>query len=110
MNVAERAALEHQNWIAYLTGVVRCTDSASVRRTGGAVSILSDLPFSGELSASRTAIPPTGQPGGRYQAVQPPSTATTWPVTYADASDASQVTTPRKSSSVPIRPSGVRAS
>jgi hypothetical protein len=45
MNTAERAALEHENWIAYLTGVVRCTNAARVRRDGGAVSILSDIPF-----------------------------------------------------------------
>jgi hypothetical protein len=45
MNTAERAALEHENWIAYLTGVVRCTDATRVHRDGGAVSILSDIPF-----------------------------------------------------------------
>lgn len=45
MNGAERAALEHENWIAYLTGVVRCTNSARVHRDGGAVTILSDIPF-----------------------------------------------------------------
>ena len=45
MNAAERAALEHENWIAYLTNVVRCTDSARVHREGGAVTILSDIPF-----------------------------------------------------------------
>jgi GNAT superfamily N-acetyltransferase len=45
MNVAERAALEHENWIAYLTGVVRCTHTGFVHRDSGAVTILSDLPF-----------------------------------------------------------------
>jgi hypothetical protein len=45
MIAAERAALEHQNWIAYLTGVVRCTDSGRVHREGGTVMILSDIPF-----------------------------------------------------------------
>jgi hypothetical protein len=45
MNTAERAALEHENWIAYLTGVVRCTNAARVHRDGGAVTILSDIPF-----------------------------------------------------------------
>ena len=45
MNGAERAALEHANWIAYLTGVVRCTDSGRVHREGGTVTILSDIPF-----------------------------------------------------------------
>ena len=45
MNTAERAALEHENWIAYLTGVVRCTNAGRVHRDGGAVSIGSDIPF-----------------------------------------------------------------
>ena len=45
MNAAERAALEHENWIAYLTGVVRCADSGRVHREGGTVSIVSDIPF-----------------------------------------------------------------
>jgi GNAT superfamily N-acetyltransferase len=45
MNAAERAALEHENWIAYLTGVVRCADSGRVHRDGGTVTILSDIPF-----------------------------------------------------------------
>ena len=38
-------ALEHENWIAYLTGVVGCTGGASVIRTGGVVTILTGLPF-----------------------------------------------------------------
>jgi GNAT superfamily N-acetyltransferase len=42
---AERAALEHENWIAYLTGVVPCADAARVHRVGGAVAILSHMPF-----------------------------------------------------------------
>jgi GNAT superfamily N-acetyltransferase len=45
MNTAERVALEHENWIAYLTGVVRCSNAARVHRDGGAVTILSDIPF-----------------------------------------------------------------
>jgi len=45
MNAAQRAALEHENWIAYLTGVVRCTDSGRVRREGGTLTIVSDIPF-----------------------------------------------------------------
>jgi len=44
-NATERAALEHENWIAYLTGVLRCTESARVHREGGSVTILSDIPF-----------------------------------------------------------------
>lgn len=45
MKAAERAAIEHENWIAYLTGVVWCSDAARVYRDGGAVSILSEIPF-----------------------------------------------------------------
>jgi GNAT superfamily N-acetyltransferase len=45
VKAAERAALEHENWIAYLTGVVRCADAASVHRHSGALSILSEIPF-----------------------------------------------------------------
>jgi GNAT superfamily N-acetyltransferase len=45
MNTAERAALEHENWISYLTGVVRCTDAGRVHSDGGTVTILSDIPF-----------------------------------------------------------------
>ena len=45
MTPDERAALEHENWIAYLTGVVRCTERAVVTRIGGTVAILSGLPF-----------------------------------------------------------------
>ncbi len=45
MKAAELASLEHENWIAYLTGVVRCADAARVHRDGGAVTILSDIPF-----------------------------------------------------------------
>jgi GNAT superfamily N-acetyltransferase len=41
----ERAALEHENWIAYLTGVVSCTQPASVTRAGGVLTILTGLPF-----------------------------------------------------------------
>jgi hypothetical protein len=39
------AVLEHDNWIAYLTGVVACSRRAEVTRAGGAVAILTDLPF-----------------------------------------------------------------
>ena len=40
----ELIALEHENWIAYLTGVVPCTSGATVR-AGGVVTILTGLPF-----------------------------------------------------------------
>ena len=45
MTSRELVALEHENWIAYLTGVVSCTDRATVTRAGGVVAILSGLPF-----------------------------------------------------------------
>ena len=41
----ELIALEHENWIAYLTGVVSCTSRATVTRADGVVTILSGLPF-----------------------------------------------------------------
>ena len=45
MTDSELVALEHQNWIAYLTGVVSCTSRAQVGRAGGVVTILTGLPF-----------------------------------------------------------------
>jgi GNAT superfamily N-acetyltransferase len=44
MKATERAALEHENWIAYLTSAVRCNRTARVHRDGGVVTILSDMP------------------------------------------------------------------
>ena len=41
----ELIALEHENWIAYLTGVVSCTSRATVTRAGGVVTIMTGLPF-----------------------------------------------------------------
>jgi GNAT superfamily N-acetyltransferase len=45
MTDEELIALEHENWIAYLTGVVSCTSGANVTRVGGVVTILTGLPF-----------------------------------------------------------------
>lgn len=45
MDPDDQVVLEHENWIAYLTGVVRCTGGARVARDGGVVAILSGLPF-----------------------------------------------------------------
>ena len=45
MTYGERVALEHENWIAYLTGVVTCTSRAKVTRTGGTVAVLTGLPM-----------------------------------------------------------------
>lgn len=41
----DRAALEHENWIAYLTGVASCSSKAEIRRSGGIVVIQSSIPF-----------------------------------------------------------------
>lgn len=43
MTDEELTALEHANWIAYLTGVVACTPYAKVTRASGVVSILTGL-------------------------------------------------------------------
>jgi GNAT superfamily N-acetyltransferase len=44
MTPTERMALEHENWLAYLTSAARCSATARVQRAGGVVAILSDLP------------------------------------------------------------------
>jgi GNAT superfamily N-acetyltransferase len=41
----ELIALEHENWIAYLTGVASCTGRAIVTRADGTVTILTGLPM-----------------------------------------------------------------
>lgn len=45
MKSPDRAALEHENWIAYLTGVARWTPTVECRRIGGVVSLRSSMPF-----------------------------------------------------------------
>jgi GNAT superfamily N-acetyltransferase len=45
MTYDELATLEHENWIAYVTGVVSCTSSATVTRAGGVVTVLTGLPM-----------------------------------------------------------------
>jgi GNAT superfamily N-acetyltransferase len=45
MTYADLVALEHENWVAYLTGVVSCNSRAQVTRAGGVVTILTGLPF-----------------------------------------------------------------
>lgn len=42
----ELIALEHENWIAYLTGVIGCTKRAAVARSHGVLTILTGLPMS----------------------------------------------------------------
>jgi GNAT superfamily N-acetyltransferase len=43
MTPDELVALEHENWIAYLTGVASCTSGTSVTRAGGVVTLLTGL-------------------------------------------------------------------
>jgi GNAT superfamily N-acetyltransferase len=45
MTPGQLAALEHENWIAYLTGVVSCASRADVDRSDGVVTILTGLPM-----------------------------------------------------------------
>jgi GNAT superfamily N-acetyltransferase len=45
MSYDDLVALEHENWIAYVTGVVSCTSRAKVTRAGGVVTVLTGLPM-----------------------------------------------------------------
>ena len=45
MTSPDGAALEHENWIAYLTGVARCSETVEIRRVGGVLVIRSGMPF-----------------------------------------------------------------
>lgn len=45
MTSFDRPALEHENWIAYLTGVAICSAGVEVQRFGGIVALRSDVPF-----------------------------------------------------------------
>ncbi len=70
MTDEERIALEHQNWIAYLTGVLGCTRHAEVTRTGGVVTILTGLPMDcfNQVLIEREAATATGVLAGVAQA------------------------------------------
>jgi GNAT superfamily N-acetyltransferase len=45
MTHPELAALEHENWIAYLTGVASCDARTTVARSGGVLTLLTGLPM-----------------------------------------------------------------
>jgi GNAT superfamily N-acetyltransferase len=45
MTYHQLVALEHENWIAYVTGVVSCTSRANVTRAAGVLTLLSGLPM-----------------------------------------------------------------
>ena len=70
MTYEELAALEHQNWIAYLTGVVSCTRRAKVTRTGGVVTLLTGLPMDwfNQVLIEREDATPAGVLAGVAQA------------------------------------------
>ena len=45
MTPDELVALEHENWIGYLTGVASCTSRTTVTRAGGVLTLLTGLPM-----------------------------------------------------------------
>jgi hypothetical protein len=70
MTYDELVALEHENWIGYLTGVVGCTSGAEVTRAGGVVTILTGLPFDwfNQVLIEREGATATGVLAGVAQA------------------------------------------
>lgn len=70
MSNDDLVALEHENWIAYLTGVVACTGRAKVTRGGGVVTILTGLPFDwfNQILIERKEATPAGVLAGVAQA------------------------------------------
>ena len=58
----ELVALEHENWIAYVTGVVSCTGGAEMTRAGGVVTVLTGLPMDwfNQVLIERDAATPAG--------------------------------------------------
>src|SRR5207248_6626881 len=61
------------------------------------------------LTRQRPVTEPDLVEDPRDHAVKPPSTRSSWPVTYADASEARKSSAPTRSSGSAIRPSGTRA-
>jgi GNAT superfamily N-acetyltransferase len=63
-------ALEHENWIAYVTGVVSCTSRAKVTRAGGVVTVLTGLPMDwfNQVLIEREEATPAGVLAGVAQA------------------------------------------
>jgi len=66
----ELVALEHDNWIAYVTGVVSCTTRAKVTRAGGVVTVLTGLPMDwfNQVMIERAEATPAGVLAGVAQA------------------------------------------
>jgi GNAT superfamily N-acetyltransferase len=70
MTPDELVALEHENWIAYVTGVVSCTSRANVTRAGGVVTVLTGLPMDwfNQVLIEREEATPAGVLAGVAQA------------------------------------------
>ena len=70
MTYDELVALEHENWIAYVTGVVSCTSRAKVTRAGGVVTVLTGLPMDwfNQVLIEREEATPAGVLAGVAQA------------------------------------------
>jgi GNAT superfamily N-acetyltransferase len=70
MTYDELVALEHESWIAYLTGVVSCTNGAKVTRAGGVVTVLTGLPMDwfNQVLIEREEATPAGVLAGVAQA------------------------------------------
>ena len=70
MTYYELAALEHESWIAYVTGVVGCTSRAKVTRAGGVVTVLTGLPMDwfNQVLIEREEATPAGVLAGVAQA------------------------------------------
>jgi GNAT superfamily N-acetyltransferase len=70
MTSNEGVGREHENWIAYLTGVVSCTSRAKVTRAGGVVTVLTGLPMDwfNQVLIEREEATPAGVLAGVAQA------------------------------------------
>ncbi len=70
MTYDELAALEHESWIAYVTGVVSCTSRAKVTRADGVVTVLTGLPMDwfNQVLIERDGATPAGVLAGVAQA------------------------------------------
>ena len=66
----ELVASEHENWIAYLTGVVSCTSRAMVARADGVVTVMTGLPMDwfNQVLIERDEATPAGVLAGLAQA------------------------------------------
>ena len=70
MTSDELVALEHENWIAYLTGVVGCAGRAVVTRADGVVTVMTGLPMDwfNQILIEREEATPAGVLAGVAQA------------------------------------------